>query len=328
MQKLLQDLTATLDAASPSFVLIDSMLGEPIPLEIPPGAEVGNAAALNRLRSAAWQRNTFTVVLPKTIALPLHLHPYLVALQGPVDPWLAPTLKQAMDETDQALANGLAGSGSAPHRVGGWLQSHLAPEDLVAQLARMMSVNTSAYTTARYQRLADRRALDWLCCVVGEQRMCGQLGAIQRWIYLDACGQVTQLQSTGEAAATLRLTPAEWGRFMLGDMLHPTVARWMGELVHMATATPAHDTHALYSRAFTALQNVDAAMKMHPKRFMHPQDRVAWAAMTLAYPGIEKNPAVRELLNAQPSADEPPETLHTLCAALRDLHTANRKHPS
>lgn len=326
MQKRLQDLTTALDAATPSFILIDPLLGEPLPMDVPPRADMGDAAALNRLRSSAWQRDIFTVVLPKTIALALHHHPYLVALQGPADPWLQPTLQRAMDETDQALSDGLAGSGSAPHRVGGWLQSHHAPEDLVAQLARMMSVNTSAYTTARYQRLADRRALAWLRCVVGEQRMCGQLGAIQRWVYLDACSQVTQLQSTGEAAETLRLTPAEWGRFMQGEVLHPTVARWMGELVlmEMAMATPTQETHTLYSRAFTALQNVDAAMKVYPKRFKSAQDRVAWAAMTLTYPGIEENAAIRDLLNAQPPADEPTETIHALCAALQEI----RKQPT
>ena len=235
----------------------------------------------------------------------------------------------AFEETAQAQEDGLAGTGLAAHRLGGWLQSCLHPADLAEQLARMMCVNTDAFTQARYQRLADRRTLGWLRCIVGDARLCAQLGGIQRWSYVDASGHIAQLHSTGqEASDNLRLARAEWARFMQGEQLHPALARWMGELANTTPQAHALDTNTLYARAAAALQQADAAAQSHPQRFDQPQDRIAWAALTLAYPGIEQDPAVRRQLDAKATADEPIDTIHTLCTALRDLHIANTKTPS
>jgi hypothetical protein len=333
MQKQLKSLVAALDAAVPTFVLIDPLGGEPVPLELASEAQQHNPIALTRARNIAWARETFPVVLPKTITLATHQHPYLVALQNPTDAWLEQTLETAFEETEQAQQNGLEGTGLAAHRIGGWLQSCLGPEILAQQLARMMCVNTEAFTQARYQRLGDRRTLGWLRCIVGDTRLCaplgGAMGGIQRWSYLDAGGHIAQLHSTGqEASDNLRLARAEWTRFMLGEQLHPALARWMGE---QAAATPqvsTLDAHTLYTRAAAALQQADAAAQSHPQRFDQPQDRVAWAALTLAYPGIEQDPAVRRQLDAKAVADEPLDTIHTLCTALRDTYTANTKKSS
>lgn len=323
MQTQLKNLVASLDVAVPSFVLIDPLLGEPVSVDVPNGALLHNMSALTSARNAAWQRDTFTVLLPKSITLPIHQHPYLLALHNPADFWIEQTLELAFEESAQAQRDGLAGTGSAAHRVGGWLQSSLAPEVLAQQLARMMCVDTEAFTNARYQRLADRRTLGWLRCIVGDARMCSQFGGIQRWSYLDACGQIAPLHSAGEYPDNLRLTRDEWRRFMLGEHLHPALARWMGEQAPTST-----DTHTLYSRAVAALQYADSAAQSRPQRFVEPQDRVAWAAMTLAYPGIEQNPWVRKQLDAKAPADEPIETIHTMCAALRDVHIANTSKPS
>jgi hypothetical protein len=283
MQKQLKNLITSLDVTVPSLVLIDPLLGEPLPLSIGQEPDLYNAVALTHARNKAWARETVPVVLPKTIALPLHQHPYLVALHNPTDVWVEQTLEMAFEETAQAQQDGLAGTGLAAHRIGGWLQSSLNAEVLAEQLARMMCVNTEAFTQARYQRLADRRTLGWLCYIVGDARLCAQLGGIQRWSYLDVCGQVAQLHSAGETFDNLRLTREEWGRFMQGATLHPALARWIGD--YAASNTPratALDTHTLYSRAGVALLQADA----------------------------------------------PLNTLHTLCIALRDLHTANMKTSS
>jgi hypothetical protein len=323
MQTQLKNLVASLDLAVPSFVLIDPLLGEPVPVDVPNGALLHNMSALTSARNAAWQRDTFTVLLPKSITLPIHQHPYLVALHNPADLWIEQTLELAIEEAARAQRDGLAGTGSAAYRVGGWLQSCLVPEVLAEQLARMMRVNTGAFTNACYQRLADRRTLGWLRYTVGDARLCAQLGGIQCWSYLDTSEHIAQLHSAGDESDNLRLTRDEWSRFMLGEQLHPALARWMGE-----QAPTIADTHTLYSRAVTALQQADAAAQSRPQRFARPQDRVAWAAMTLAYPGIEQNPLVRKQLDAKAPADEPIETIHTMCAALRDVHIANTSKPS
>lgn len=312
---LVSSLAASLDAGIRTFVLVDPLLGEPTPVEY---GDVSEAAALVQVREQTWLRPVHIVKLAPGIDLPLHQHPYLVELQGPNDPKLAETVEMASEELSESQSHGLAASGSAPHRIGGWLQSSLSAAELTLALSDMMRVNTQAITSARYQRLADRRALGWLRHVVGDDPVAAQLGRIQSWIYLDPCGNLAQLRSPGEVATPLRLTQSDWAAFMKGAWLHPTVARWLGERARRAASCGASppNASACYLQANAALELAEAAALRWPHRFSKPADRAAWAALTLLYPDIEQRPEVASTLNEPTTADDPIETMDTLSLAL------------
>lgn len=292
-------------------MLIDPLLGEPLPVE---QGDMGDAAALAQARERTWLRPIHIVKLASGIDLPLHQHPYLVELQGPNDPTLTESLEIAAEELSQSQSGGLASSGSAPHRIGGWLQSSLSATELTKALSAMMRVSTQAFTTARYQRLADRRAMDWLRQVAGDERVAAQLGCIQSWSYLDPCGRLAQLRSSGEVATPLRLTQTEWAAFMKGALLHPTVARWLGERAGSSDTTSTPDTRDCYRRASAALERAEAAARRWPPRFPRPSDRVAWAALVLLHPDIEQCAEVVAALTLPIAAGDPPEPIETLDA--------------
>jgi len=308
-------LAGLLESGTPTFVLIDPLLGEPIPVEQVTGIEL---SGLTQVREQAWMRPVHTIKLARTIALPVHQHPYLVELQGRGDPKLAETMEIACEELAQTWADGLASSGAAPHRIGGWLQSSLSADDLTQALSAMMRVNTEAIAPARYQRLADRRALGWLRHVVGDERVAAQFGRIQSWRYLDTGGQLAQLRSAGEVASPLRLTYSEWALFMKGELLHPTVARWLGEraLRPASGGATTPDERACYLQASAALERAEAAARRWPQRFVKPSDRVAWAALVLLHPNIEQSPKVATALNEPAAPGEPIETLDALSPML------------
>ena len=239
-------------------------------------------------------------------------------MQGAADPKLNESLEMSIDELSQSQSEGLVASGAAPHRIGGWLQSSLAAQELTQSLSAMMRVNTQAITTARYQRLADRRALGWLRHVVGDERVAGQLGRIQSWTYLDPCGNLARLRSSEEVATPLRLTQSEWAVFMRGELLHPTLARWLGELALRSASGEAGppDTRTCYLQANAALEHAQAAARRWPSRFTRPADHVTWAALSLLYPDIDRRAEVVNLLNEPVAANEPVETLDDLSATL------------
>lgn len=319
LEAFVSSLASSLEPGVPVSVLIDPMLGEPIPSEASPGGIT--LPDLVAAREQAWQRPGHVIRLAEGIALPLQLHPYLVELHGASDTCLAATAEIAFNELTQAQSGGLGATGAAAHRIGGWLQSS-QPFDQVAQaLSGMMRVNTQAITPARYQRLADRRALDWLCHVVGVPRVAAQLGRIQSWSYLDPCGQLVQLKSGSETASPLRLTGPEWAEFMQGDLLHQTVARWLGELAAKPEAEQAQrrSTRDCYAQAHAALEQAEAAARRWPQRFATPADRAAYAALNLLHPGIDQSPEFVAALNAPPAPDEPIETLDAMSTALHAM---------
>lgn len=316
LEQLVSSLAASFEAGTPIFVLVDPMLGEPIVVD---SQDAGDMPSLMRARDSAWKRQTYAVALAPGIALPPHLHPYLVELQGRADAWLGETLRIALQERDAAQADGLGGPGAAPHRIGGWLQSSLSAGEVTQALSRMMKVNTQAFTQARYQRLADRRALGWLRWVAGDARFAAQLGRIQSWSYVDACGELARLQSAGETTTPLHLTSGEWAAFMQGELLHPTVARWLGASEARPGPTHPHDAATAYRRAATALEQVDAAARRWPHRFASSADRVAWAVLALLHPDIGQGHDIATVLDAAPEPSEPIETLNALSPMLDAL---------
>lgn len=290
MPSKLEQLRQGIDPLTPLFVLIDPMAGEPLP-----GQQL-------------WEREIVPVVLAKTIELPPHQHPYLVQLRGPDDPLLDVSLQLAEAERAASQSGGLDGEGRAAHRIGGWLQSSMQTEALAHIIANMCLLKTDAYTKAAYLRLADRRVLDLLRHVVGDNRVAGQFGRLQSWDYLDPAGRLRRLRSSDEQAGPLRLSAAEWQRLTRGELLHRTVAQWLGAIAQTDGVPP----EALYPAAENAVINAASAAKTWPHRFKTAGDETVWAALSLLHPSLPHSHAVLKLLADPGSEAEPPEPLRYL----------------
>lgn len=297
MPSKLDRLRQGIDPLTPLFVLIDPMAGEPLP-----GRQL-------------WEREIVPVILAQAIALPPHQHPYLVQLRGSNDPLLELSLDLAESERAASQSGGLDGEGRAAHRIGGWLQSSMQTEALGGIVASMCRLNTDAHTKAAYLRLADRRVLDLLCHVVGDNRVTSQFGRLQSWDYLDPAGRLRRLRSPNEQAASLRLSVAEWQRLTRGELLHQTVAQWLGAIAQTAGAPP----QALYAAAETAVTNALSAAKTWPHRFKTAGDETVWAALSLLHPSLPHSPAVLKLLADPGSEAEPPEPLRYLHHEVRAI---------
>ena len=312
------DLRATLTPGTPIMVLVDPMLGEPLPSDTRPG----NEAEAQTMREAVWQRPVARIALAPRVPLAPHEHPYLVELQGINDPWLDASLEIAHDERIEAQAEGLDGEGAAPHRIGGWLQSTTHLPQLAEHLSTLLGVNTEARTKATYLRLADRRVLGLLRHVAGDTAIAQQFGRLQNWVYLNACGQLAALKSTGETVEPLRLDQYQWALMEAGENVNRTLALWLGEAqrreLEPCGAAPAH---ALYAPILRALAHAHEAARKWPHRFQTSLDRPVWAALFLLDPAIEHSDAVHQLLKNTGSIDDPtdpPEVLRHLHHAITE----------
>lgn len=282
------DWSLELASLTPTYLLVDPMLGEPFPeLSF---TESANAQTLLNSRTQCWQRATHLVPLNRKIDLHLHQHPYLVAMNGPEDPLLEFSYEQAMQEWSEATSGGLAGSGRAIHRIGGWIQSSQTPQELCDQLARLLCVNTRAPTTARYLRLADRRALDCLLTTVGDARLSAAMGRIASWLYLDGLGNLIRIQNNDTPHSTLALGVDEWQRFINGSKLHPVVAMWVGEMNLQKRAIES-DSTTIYVQAQRGIERAQQAASKRPELFRTTKDIEHWAVLEMLSPNEIEVPA-------------------------------------
>lgn len=305
----IKKLRASFDPITPILVLIDPMLGEPIP-----GADaLASNTDLQTQREALWQRQVMHIQLPRRVPLPVGKHPYLVELQGISDPLLEETLELAHAERSAALADGMEGEGAAAHRIGGWLQSSMHLPQLAQHLSSLLRVNTEARTRATYLRLVDRRVLALLRHVVGDERVVSQFGRLQRWTYLDMQGQLARLQSPGEDVTSLLLSEKEWHVMEQGEALHRTMAQWLGETTRTGESNLCHQpAQQLYAPIRDAIAVARQAAARWPHRFTQPIDEVVWAALTLLHPLLPRNEAVHTLLAQTGTTDDPPEPVRYL----------------
>jgi len=294
VQSNFQRLQAAIDPLVPVFVLIDPMVGEPLPgFGMPDVGSDGKAE-----REQIWQRDVTPVVLAKTIALPQHQHPYLVQLHGPADPLLELTFTLADQERRTAQANGLEGEGRAAHRIGGWLQSSMGGSNVAQVISRMCKVSTRIPTTATYMRLADRRVLDLLCHVVGTERVTSQLERIQRWTFLDSFGEPRCIEASAAHGVALTLEGGEWTHMERGPKLHQAIARYLGEPERSSNTIPD------YAIVDNALISAAHARQQWPSRFQHDDDEIIWAVLSMLYPSFDRVGTIRKFLDgAVPSSD-------------------------
>jgi hypothetical protein len=301
------------DPLVPIFVLVDPMLGDPLPCD-----DSQQDTNQQSRREALWQRKVESIALHPRTPLSLHQHPYLVSLHGRDDPLLEITLKLAHAERAEALAGGLDGDGGGAHRIGGWLQSCLSSAQLAAVLSAMFRVNTTAPTKATYLRLADRRVLALLREVAGDVRVAGQFGRLQRWIYLDVHGRLSMLQSDNEEAPPLCLNENEWSCMEQGEALNRTLAQWLSEAMLADDQTVLRQPpHVLYTAARHALTAALSASRTWPHRFSRLTDHATWASLHLLHPELSSSQAVRNLMQRPGTSEEPPEPVRYLHREIR-----------
>ena len=304
---------------TPVFLLVDPMQCEPFPPEQP----LSSDAELQRWRESTWDRPVTPVPLPSRVPLPRRSHPYVVELSGAGDPWLQKTLDMAHKQRLRSQEGGLGGIGAAAHSIGGWLQTSLFPAQLAQQLAELMrfSIELALTTETKktYLRVGDPRTLGLLRHVVGASRIETTFGRLQRWVFMDALGRMQQLCSAGEARTAFRFALDEWRRMAPGVAIHRPVAMCLGELRQRGTdpdSSSRWTVDSLFDAAIAAAQAAIQAARQWPQRFKTERDRDLWSALTLLRPQLphlaSRPGAVAALMQAQPSAQEPPDTLEVL----------------
>ena len=302
-----QELRNSFDPAMPIFLLIDPMLGEPLPgMVLEP-----DSASAKIIREAGWQRAIHPIELTARVQLPAYRHPYLVALEGMNDPLIELTLELAHTERAIAQANGLDGEGSAAHRISGWLQSSMHVEQLAEHLSLVFRVNTSALTKATYLRLVDRRTFSFLRHVIGDERLAARLGRVRSWTYVDATGSLAMLRSEGEGTTPLRLNDDEWRLLGQGESIHRAMAKWLGELVRRRAMLNT-SAQQLYAQFSTAAVESKKAAKIWPHRFAGVQDQTTWIALSILHPGIDGISSVRNFMKEPGTEAEPADLLRYL----------------
>ncbi|QYF94952.1 DUF4123 domain-containing protein [Massilia sp. PAMC28688] len=313
----LGQLGQALDQPLSIYLLVDPMLGEPLP-----GLNTADSGDVDALRQAAWQREVATIPLHPSVSLDPYQYPYLVNMNGLDDPTLELSLEIAHEERSDGLDAGLAGEGGAALRIGGWLQTSMHMDQLATQLSSLLRVNTEARTSATYLRLVDRRVLALLRSAAGDDAVRAQFGRLHSWTYLDSLGTLASLCSAGEAAAPLRLSAAEWEQMALGATLHRTLRQWLGEMQRRALPV-AEDEAALFRRAAHALIGARALAAQLPHRFREQHDLTTWAALSMLHPGLWDHDNIRQLMRRAASEQEESDRLVYLVADIEQLMAAN-----
>jgi hypothetical protein len=239
--QLVQALT---QAGTGLYVLIDPMLGDPVLPE--PPSESMPMAALNALRSQAWERHTFALSLPSKLSMDGAFAPYLVELQNAGDAWLQTSVQWAVQETWQSWQ--AEADQPTPHRVGGWLQSSVQGEALAHAMSGWLHLNAPSAGRASYLRLADRRVLSLAVHVLGQACVAQAMRpVVQQWLWLDPHAALQTLSAAATpvddqtatqtsipappiaAQALARFSQGQWAQMALGPQVHSAMAQSMGQ---------------------------------------------------------------------------------------------------
>jgi hypothetical protein len=104
---------------------------------------------------------------------------------------------------------------------------------------------------------------------------------------------------------------------MQGDLIHQTLARYLGELAQRGQASTAPESELL-RRAQAALMRAAAAQARWPSRFKTVRDDTAWAALLMLHGDISASPRLTQALKASAN-DEPAISLHEMAPSLNEL---------
>jgi hypothetical protein len=276
-------------------LLVDPVLREPLPA----AADVGSDPV--QARQAAWDRDVHALPLAG-YALPPAQQPYLVALNGIDDPWLAQSLHLAASELAVLQAGGLALDGRGTLAIGGWLQASCGVAQVGQALAALMALAVRHPGGSRHLRLADPRTRDWLDVVLGRDAWARSLGPLRRWTWLDSCGQLTQAEAWPDAgpATALAFSADQWQQFSLAPLVHPTMALWQATLG--AERAIANTTKALECVSGEVLR-AQTTSKAYPGHLRNADDLITHSLLTLLYPRLHEQSAYLRWLSTDPKSE-------------------------
>lgn len=240
------------------FILIDPMLGDPVLADAVDA--MTKPSALNELRSRAWSRPIHSLRLPQGVSLHNGQAPYLVELNGSNDPWLATSIEWAVHETVESWST--QAEHSAPHRIGGWLQSASFGARLAEHISAWLRLRTRTPTSARYLRLADRRVLSLTAHVIGPETLASHLSPVQHWHWLDAHAAWRTLSASSAEpkpeAAFDPFTPIQWDCMRRGEAAHQIIAHSAYKKSCECRDTPAVDWGAITPAQWQTALNASA----------------------------------------------------------------------
>lgn len=299
----IEHLRQSLALGTPIYVLIDPVLGDPLPDVAIPLAS--SARDVQTERETIWQRLVVPVPLDPSIKLPPAYQPYLVLLTKPSDHYLELTWEIANGERSKALQGGLDGSGEEIFKIGGWLQTTMPAEQLAAMLGRWMRLKTVVPVVERYLRLGDSRVLALLCHVLSDQALIARMGRLSRWIYLDAYNRKCCLENTEAHVASEQwlelpiLSRRQWQDMQRGNLIHAAIAK-----VHLllfqvnqestADEIPPYRSALKFAEIWSAKQNSADAVLW--SGINTREDRVAAISLSLLSPDWNTLPAIRAYL--------------------------------
>ncbi|MBS1210676.1 MAG: hypothetical protein H6R19_3074 [Proteobacteria bacterium] len=296
------------------YVMLDPIQGDLLPGV---DRDCNDITALTRNREALWQREIVPIELPDKLPLDAWQAPYLLTLQGPDDELLDFTFEQAMAQREEALAEGLFGSGAAAHPVGGWLQTNQHAQAIASTLSGVLKLRTGLAIRERYLRLFDPRVFALTRHVLGDARLSAALGSHIAWYTLTPCAQLDVLHGTGAPPQTLRFGPEEWTFMRKGEIVHRSIAHYLGSFETDATHGPALSPYSeLITRAHAAQAATDSAALHWPARFPRPLDRAKWAALLMLHGERLAQTTVDRIMVYDTQASEPVEPLQDLIPAL------------
>lgn len=240
-----------LDPGLPIYLVIDPLSGDPSPVDA--NAVQNDPESCWETRQAAWQRDITAIVLNEKTDLNPTLHPYLVHLQGPQDPWLTHAVEQLYNDIAWELKRGMGGDGVVLWRWGGFVQSSHDAATVAQHLSALMRLRAESSQPLTYLRLADNRVLGWLAHVLGNATLQSHWGPIHQWVYQDIEGSVHHVQGPASAVADvdglgtlpqyeakgILMNKATWGQVSQGGIIHPArYLAWAQRLVdHAQRAT-------------------------------------------------------------------------------------------
>lgn len=299
----IEHLRQSLVLGMPIYVLIDPVLGDPLPDVAIPLAS--SAQDVQTERETIWQRQVVPVPLDPSIKLPPAYQPYLVLLTKPSDHYLELTCEIAEGERSKVLQRGLDGSGEAIFKIGGWLQTTMPAEQLAAMLGRWMRLKTGIPVAERYLRLADSRVLALLCHVLSDQALIARMGRLSRWIYLDAYNRKCCLENSEAHVANEQwfdlpiLTPRQWLDIQRGNLIHAAIAkvhlqRFQVSQESTADEIPPYRSALKLAEIWSARRDSSDAVLW--SGINTREDRVAAISLSLLSPDWQALPAIRGYL--------------------------------
>ncbi|WP_140727919.1 DUF4123 domain-containing protein [Pseudomonas sp. Hp2] len=254
------------DPGTQAFLLIDPLLREPFPIDWEPVAS-----------APSWR-------LPvRHPGIGDEQQPRLIQLEARNVALLEASVIAACKEQQSGQEEAQEG-----FCIGGWLLAGNAVEgaSLASHLASCMRTSVAKTREAKLFRWPDRRVLEWMWPILGEEQRISLLGPLMDWINIDRRSRLQNFRVPNSLADVqeIRLDPAQLQHAERGVIAQDLLRGW-GTFVDQLPSDYLHQvTGAVASVCQTGLQNRQDltllgayVLQVHPRLTSHPKVRAAVA---------------------------------------------------